>query len=678
MIKMPSVLVDYFPLRGGLNLVTPPLSMPSGQCKDAVNYEADIDGGYRRIAGYERYSGMPEPSAATYSTLMVTYSGTVSVGQFINGQTSGATAYVIAKDLANIYVTKITGTFSIGENIRVGAAIVAVLNATAASGAPDAKTDAKYLNLAADAYRADIQIVPGEGAVNCVFRYKGTVYAIRNKAGLLEAGLYKASITGWQPVPLGHEIYFTNANASVNEGDTLTRGGATALVTRVVVQTGSLASGVNTGKLILTNIVGTFTAGAATSTGGGTLTLSGGAIENKLPINGKYEFVIAGFTGAANSSRVYAVNGVGRAFEFDGSVFVFIDTGLVNDKPTRVAFHNNSLAVAYEGSVFIGDVGEPYRFSGISGAAEFAMGDLVTGILSLVGSNATQSLAIFTTNKTSILYGSSSADYQLVTLNFEAGGLPRTMQTLGDAYVFDVQGVRQLQASQRFGNFEQAQITRFIRPFITQRSTKASASCIVRSKDQYRLLFQDQYALYITFSNEQVMGIMPIKYGHAMACMISQESDTGEEFIFAGGTNGYVYRMEKGTSFDGDPIESSITMAFSYQKGPRTRKRYRKAVYEFTGNGYCEFEAGYDLGYGSADISAGEVQNLVSPTVPVFWDSFTWDAFTWDGRSLLPIEQEITGTAENLSLIIRSTSDEYPPFTVNSAMIHYTPRRNLR
>ncbi len=50
-----------FLLRGGLNLVSPPLAIPAGQCIAAINYEPDI-AGYTRHGGYERFDGRPRPS----------------------------------------------------------------------------------------------------------------------------------------------------------------------------------------------------------------------------------------------------------------------------------------------------------------------------------------------------------------------------------------------------------------------------------------------------------------------------------------------------------------------------------------------------------------------------------------------------------------------------------------
>lgn len=679
-MQMPSVQTTYFALRGGLNLVSPPLSIPDGMCRDALNFECAPDGGYRPVTGYERFDGRTQPSESIYYTLPVTFSGTIVAGDAIIGATSGATGTVIAVDGDNVYFTRLTGSFVSAENITVSASVVANVDSVAYSGgAPTVKLDAQYKALAANVYRALIQAVPGSGSVLGVWRYKGVVYAFRNNVGGTFTDMYKSTSSGWVNVDLGYEVRFTNANTSVNDGDTLTQGGVTATIRRVVVETGTLLSGTNTGKLILnTPSGGTFGVGAASSTGGGSLTLASASSPITIPINGKYSFSNYNFGGASGTLKMYGANGVGRMFEFDGTVFVPISTGMAVDTPSYIATHANYLWASFDASLQKSVIGEPYQWDAVLGAAEFGIGDTITGLLPLLGSNTASSLAVFSTNKTSILYGSSSSDFQLVPFSFEAGAYPFTAQNIGQAFVMDEMGIRQLAATQDFGNFADGKISKLIRPFLQSKASLVTCSTVSRVHNQYRIYFSDKYGLHVTFDNGKIIGIMPIKTNHAFNCMSSTETGDGNEYILAGGTDGYVYRLNKGTSFDGENISGYINLSFSHQKSPRGRKRYRKAVYEITGETYAEMQVSYEIGYGSTDINQGFTQTAVAQLGSVFWDNFTWDSFYWDGRNLLPTEQELTGTAENVSLIIRCDANYIAPFTVHSVILHYTNRRQLR
>jgi hypothetical protein len=71
------------------------------------------------------------------------------------------------------------------------------------------------------------------------------------------------------------EVFFSNANTSVEVGDVLTQGGVTGTITEIRIDSGSLASGDNTGRIRMASTSGgAFSIGAATSTGGGALNLT--------------------------------------------------------------------------------------------------------------------------------------------------------------------------------------------------------------------------------------------------------------------------------------------------------------------------------------------------------------------------------------------------------------------
>jgi hypothetical protein len=80
-----------------------------------------------------------------------------------------------------------------------------------------------------------------------------------------------------QSNPIVEFVNFSNADTNVVDGATLTQGTSNATIGKVVVLTGTLASGINTGRLSLwrNSQTGDFTAGAATTSGSGALTLSG-------------------------------------------------------------------------------------------------------------------------------------------------------------------------------------------------------------------------------------------------------------------------------------------------------------------------------------------------------------------------------------------------------------------
>jgi hypothetical protein len=287
-------------------------------------------------------------------------------------------------------------------------------------------------------------------------------------------------------------------------------------------------------------------------------------------------------------------------------------------------------------------------------------------------------MAIFTKGRTSLLYGTSSSDWQLITQKDEIGAFAYTIQSLAQTMFLDFQGVTDLATTQRFGNFVYAVHTNRIKSTLAGWKTTAIASTISRDLAQYRLFFTNNYGLYITMAGEQVFGIMPVLFAHTVRCTFSGAKNDGTEIAFFGGDDGYVFEMDKGTSFDGENIEAFVYLPYNFSRGPRTLKVYRGGALEINGTSYAAFSFGYSLGYGSTDIIQPDSVTVVSNLLAVNWDSFTWDAFTWDGITLAPSTVEIDGEAENISIAIVSSGDYYEPFTVTGGVVNHTPRRQMR
>ena len=677
----PQVNYDLVYLKGGLDLITPTLALPAGVARDAVNFEASITGGYTRIAGYERYDGRSAPSNATYTGLNAAITGTISAGDVIVGGTSGVSGTVIAVVGSDIYYTKATGVFTFGENLEVSSVPQGTVASLSPAGFLTTQEQAQYLNLAADVYRADIGPVPGSGPVRGILELQNTIYAWRDNAGATAMAIYASSTSGWVSVPLGFEMAFDTGAAEIFQGDTVTgaTSGFSAVVTRVVLESGSWGSGTAAGRLIFASATGTFTPGenlqvlAATKAA----CVAAQTAITLLP-GGRVELALGNFGGINNQLRAYGADGVNRGFEFDGTVYVPIDTGMVDDTPDHVAVHKQHLFFSFGTSIQFSGLGEPYQWSVILGAGEIVQPEPVTCFVIQPGDQSTGALAIYSDNYTYILYGTDSSSWNLVPYNTGAGAKAYSGQNLAQTYVFDDRGVITLQATLSYGNFDTAAVTLNIRPFTRVRRNLVTASVLNREKAQYRVFFSDGYGLYVTIANGQMLGAMPISFPNPVTCATEAQTSAGEETSFFGSTNGFVYALDTGTSFDGESINAVLELNYNSENTPRILKRYRRGSFELTGNGYCEFQFAYDFAYSSVYIGQESGTTYLNNFTASFWDSVFWDVFVWDGRTLAPTDVEIKGTGENILLRISSDSDYFQPFTINSVILHYTTRRGLR
>lgn len=674
---LPSVSIqfDSFRLEGGLDLHTPQLDLPPGVARAAENFEVSINGGYSRIPGYERFDGRPSPSAAAYATLRVTGLGMLAVGATVNGQTSGATAVVAAIDGDIVAYTKLTGTFVAAENLRVGVTVVGVISEVGAL-VEDPATRAGFQLAAANIFRADIQAMPGSGPVRGGFTYKGTTYALRDNAGGTACLLYRASGAGWVVVPFLNELAFTaGSGTQPAEGATITKGAVSAVVRRVVLESGTWAAGTAAGRFIVDAPTGgSFTAGAFTA--GVTATAAGAQTAiTQLP-GGRYETHRAN---AGHGERVYGADGVNRGWEFDGTVFVPIKTGNSPDTPRHVRVHKRHLFFSFGASVQHAGTAFPYQWTAITGAAELGVNEDVTGFLGLPGDSSSAAMAVLMNSGISVLYGSGPSTWNLIETNVGSGAKRYSSQSLMQSYMFNDLGVSSLQAVQEYGNFSAGTLTSNLRQFVQARRNSVTDSLVNREKSQYRVFFSDGYGLFCTIVNGNFKGAMPVLFPNPVAVSWNGESTNGAEVSYFGSSDGRVYRMDIGTSFDGADIPFSVELSFANQGSDQTVKRYRRASFELQGDGYAELRAGYSLAYDGTEreqIALGKP--IATDVAPAYWDLFTWDQFVWDGRLLAPSRISMEGAGENISMRFEGQSALWPAFTINSVTLHYTPRRISR
>lgn len=685
MIPLREPQQDYIEFKGGWDQVTPSWDAYPGAVRIAQNYEIDINGGYVDITGYERYSGKPSPSDQQYAILNVTITGSFAIGNAITGVTSAATATVVAVVTtvpAYLVITKIAGTF-VTETLNVGGNPQGTTSGgQIVGGASTPLLNAQYLNLAADNYRSDISAPTGSGSILAGFNLNDVQYVFRNNAGGTAANLWKSTTSGWLQVALGRELSFTSGGTTtIVEGNTITgaTSGATAVITRIVLESGAWANGDASGRFIFASQTGTFQAeninvGASTNLA----TIAGNSSAITLSPSGNFETEENNFGGDSGTKRIYGCDGVNRGWEFDGIVFVPINTGMTVDKPTHVTVHKNHLFFSFAGSLQHSGTGFPYVWDPTQGAAELATGETITALKKEPGAEGGATLVIYGRNRIHVLYGSDSSTWELVSYREEVGASAKTVQQIGMTLFLDDRGITNFQTTQRYGNFVHSTLSTLVQPFINEHRTLASASCISRNKNQYRLFFSDGYALFITMNGNKLMGIMPILFPDKVTCAWSAEKVDGTEVMFFGSDNGMVYQMEKGTSFDGADIEAHIYFHYHYAKMLRRNKAWKDVALEASGTGYARYNIGYELDYNSIDKSQSVTESAILAFQSGKWDEGNWDSGFWDGQSIKPGFHKLRGSSENISLIISKTSDYYKPIRFSGAYFRILPRRQLR
>jgi hypothetical protein len=678
------VVEDYIPFVGGLDTVTPPMTVNPGTARDSQNAYQDINSGYSTGFGYERFDGQPSPSSAVYSMLSVNITGSVSVGDTLL-DSGTATGVVIAIESNAVALTKVTGTFVTG-NILVGVTVVGTCTGPQIDNAATSiELNSMYKNLAADQYRADILAVPGSGIIRGVVQHKDVVYAVRDNVGATAAEFYKSTSSGWSKITLGYSIAFTSGGTYVvSAGDTTTgaTSGATATVTRIDLTSGTWAGGDAAGTLYLKTQTGTFQAenldvGANLNVA----TIAGDSTETTLSAGGTYEFIIANFGAESNTEYIYGCDGVNEAFEFRGDTLLPISTGLTSDAPTHIAEFKYRLVLSFGPAVQISALGDPFTWSLLLGSAAISVQEDITSLQVQSGQQDTGTLAIFSRNSIHMLYDKGSgtvSDWQNVSYKRGTGSIEWSPQILGNQFFFDDRGIINLSTAQSYGNFYDSAESNQILNWLTSRKNIVTHSCLIREKNIYCIFFSDKSALYMTVSKGNIVSLMPQMYDHIAHRVWSSENSNGDEEVYFGDANGFIHQLGVGTSFDGGEIEWWIDMAYSHFGSPYRMKRYRRGILEIQGDGFAKFYFTYSLGYASVDIA--QPDDVLSDTnlSRSQWDVFTWDAFFWDGVNLAPTDIRMAGTGENISIKLRGSSDYYDQIRFSGIQLQYSPVRRKR
>lgn len=691
-MDMPQIAVEYFAAGGGLDLETPRITLPSGRARVASNYipvvtgSPRVLGGYRRIGGYERYDGRPRPSRQAYQLLFCAAGfPAVTVGETVVGQTSGATGKVIEYGAGGDYVavTRVTGAFSDGEDVELLSAPGVSIGEIDLEPTIDITSldDNRLTALTENEYRASIAAVPGSGPVRGICEYKGMLYAWRDNALATAKVLHVESGSGWTPVSLGWTLNFhLGGNTAIPVGATINDGaGTTAVVRKVVVQSGAWSTNDAAGYLVLSSLSGgSWTTGEHINIGATKYaTASGGSTAITMLPGGVVEAAIANFTGTASAECMYWVDGVNTAFEFDGTTVSPIRTGMTADTPLHVFSHKNRLFLSFSGSVQHSAAGNPFSWSVVLGANEIGVGDTVTGFLSLPGTQAGGALAIFCADSTHILYGSSTSDWNLVRFSDAVGAASYSMQTLaGRQFFMDEIGLTTMGQVQDYGNFGIGTLTDRMRAIVRGRSPLVSCSAVDRGNGIYYLWFTDGQGLAVGVGPGGVEGVMPVAMAITPVCAHHTDRNGGE--VFYGDADGFVYQADCGRSFDGEPVEAFLSLAFNHSKAPTTRKRYRKAFLEMAADSYASVQVSAQLDYDDPNVPQVPSSDAALPGAAAYWDVASWDAFYWDSQATTKPELSLGGYGQNISLSFYSSSDQELPHTIQGATMHYNATRLAR
>ena len=485
-------------------------------------------------------------------------------------------------------------------------------------------------------------------------------------------------------------LAFDNGSIEISEGDTITgaSSGKTAIVTSVRVNSGVWDDSDVVGYISVKDNSGTWTNSEAININGVQHALVNGAseptavtiakadgtqYEQTLNPGGLYEFVTYNFRGETAGITMYGVNTVDKGFSWDGTVFIKQPTGMAVDTPEHIAAHQLHLFYSYpNGSIQHSSIAYPNQWSVITGAAELNVGDNVSGFSTEVNNV----MSIFTRNNAYMLYGTSSADWDLRQFHAGAGAIAYTLQKMDQTFFLDDRGLTSLFTVQYFGDFQSAVASDKIDPYIQSQKENSVGSMKVRGKNQYRIFFNDKTGLAMTFINKKNQGIMPFTMSDQVTCLASVEDANGFEVLYGGFDDGYVRRLDSGNNFDGSEVASFIRTAYYHYDSPGKRKRFRELNLEMNADTSTTLTVtpSYDFG-GTFTPPSSPVSSSYDVTVTA--DEWNQDDISNSSTGITVVASErvkINGIGTNMGLIIANSSTYDKPITLQGAYVDYSSR----
>ena len=225
---------------------------------------------------------------------------------------------------------------------------------------------------------------------------------------------------------------------------------------------------------------------------------------------------------------------------------------------------------------------EPFNEDGFnsgSGAGSIKVDDTVVG-LKVFRDN----LFIFCENRIFKMGGSSSSDFAIVPVTRNIGCINgfSILEFAGDLVFLGPDGLRTVAGTARIGDVELGTISTNVQQLFRENLDDADAfvSLVIPDKTQYRIFFSKS-----TGTDSATIGVIAVMKGQAfefstMKGIRPASADTviedGDVIVLHGGFDGFVYRQEKGNTFDGTLINAKYRSPDLSMGDPGVRKHMQR------------------------------------------------------------------------------------------------------
>lgn len=350
-------------------------------------------------------------------------------------------------------------------------------------------------------------------------------------------------------------------------------------------------------------------------------------------------------------SAVYSLNGEWTACIVDSqneaalykpngsTVYQEITHASAPTQPDCAAFHKRHLFLGQDDILYISAPNDDTNFAGASGAATINIGDLILNM-----AQWRNALYIFCDKSIWKVTGSSSSDWALesVTKSFGIIGPDSLQDVAGDLVYLAPDGVRTIAGTERIGDVELESLSKSVAKELEDKigayQTTEIMSCVVREKGQYRVMFFRD-----TDEDEDAQGYNGCLRPHADGSLTWEWFElrgipmrvawsgyiADDEYVLFAGTDGKVYRLNNGSSFNGTIINVLLELVPCPYDDPAFRKTLFDADLYIETDGALDVDFVPVLDYDDPEICQPSSTNISETTANDFYGTAIFDTSSY-------------------------------------------------
>jgi len=636
------LITNLSPLQHGANA--------PGSARVLRNFEPSIEGGYRRIEGFDKYDDNLVPPYGAPVVHGSGQTGTSLVLGNIHTEPEDGDTFTIA-GVSGTYTIDTSGVSYDATNNRATLTLTTSLDSSPANAA------AVTFTSTTSNYR-----------INGIASWEDSVIVSRNNS------IFQTTGSG-----------FTHINVP-DYGTVLVDGGSQTGTSLVVDGLTAAPQAGDVFKIAGVDLVYTVTVDATVSSGGATLSINP-ALDSSPADNAAITFLSTSRDGTVKfrfarynfdgTEKIVMVDGTNAPAIYNDTTFTVLD-----DAPIDVVGANH--VVNFKNQLFFSKGSNlsftaPFTdndFTAASGAGTINVGNAITGLIIF-----REQLIIFSERRISRLVGSTIADFQLQPVTMDTGCIEEdTIQEVGGDIIFlGPDGLRSLATTDKFGDFSIGVISKPIQTetnrLISQNTSFASV--VIREKSQYRIL---GYNANITtdaargiLATQTEQGIQWAELRGIRAYVADSNYNASTEVVVFGHDDGYVYQMESGNSFDGANISASFATPFIPVNDPRLRKTFYKMFLYTDPQGSFTADVSLKYDFEEADViqpATITFNNASGADALAFYGEAEYGTGEYGGTIQRLFDSQLIGSGFVVSLVFSSESTN-PPYSLDALTFEY-------